>query len=60
MKSGEPNFGPRPTKLVETLWVTKKMTHNDNGGGPNRNYGETTVFVVFAGLQKQQKRQNLP
>ena len=35
-----PNFGLRPTKLVETLWITKKITHNDNGGGLNRNYGK--------------------
>ena len=29
------------------------MTHNDIGGGPNRNYGETAVFAVFAIFAKQ-------
>ena len=41
------NFGPRSTKLVGTIQVTKKMTYIDNGGGPNRNYGETAVFFHF-------------
>ena len=29
------------------------MTHNDIGGGPNRNYGETANFAVFAIFAKQ-------
>ena len=29
------------------------MTHNDIGGSPNRNYGETAVFAVFAIFAKQ-------
>ena len=40
-----PNFGPSLTKLVGTIRVTKKMTHNDNGAGPGRIYGETVVFT---------------
>ena len=43
-----PNFGPRSTKFVGTIQVSKKMTHIDNGGGPNRNYGETAVFAIFS------------
>ena len=39
------NFCPRSTKLVGTSRVTKKMTHNDNGAGPGRIYGETAVFT---------------
>ena len=39
------NFGPRSTKLVGTIRVTKKMTHIDNGPGPGRNYGETAAFT---------------
>ena len=39
------NFGPRSTKLVGTIRVTKKMTHTDNGPGPGRNYGETAAFT---------------
>ena len=27
---------------------TKKITHNDNGAGSDRNYGETVIFAVFA------------
>ena len=26
------------------------MTHNDNGGGPEWNYGETSLFAVFCVL----------
>merc|ERR1711894_846686 len=40
-----PNFGPILTKLVGTIRVTKKMTHNDNGAGPGQIYGETAVFT---------------
>ena len=40
-----PNFGPSLTKLVGTIRFTKKMTHNDNGAGPGRIYGETAVFT---------------
>ena len=40
-----PNFGPSLTKLVGTIRFTKKMTHNDNGPGPGRIYGETAVFT---------------
>ena len=40
-----PNFGPSLTKLVGTIRFTKKMTHNDNGPGPGRFYGETAVFT---------------
>ena len=30
------------------LWDRhKKMTQNDNGPGPGRNYGETAVFYVL-------------
>ena len=39
------NFGPRSTKLVGTIRVTKKITHTDNGPGPGRNYGETAAFT---------------
>ena len=41
------NFGLRSTKLVGTIQVSKKMTHIENGGGPDLNYGETGVFAVF-------------
>ena len=40
-----PNFETYLTKLVGTIRVTKKMTHNDNGAGPGRIYGETAVFT---------------
>ena len=40
-----PNFGPISTKLGGTVWAIKKMTQNDNGQGPGRNYGETDVFT---------------
>ena len=40
-----PNFGPSLTKLVGTIRFTKRMTHNDNGAGPGRIYGETAVFT---------------
>ena len=63
-KQSTPNFGLRSTKLVGTLWVGQKMTHNDIGGGPNRNYGETANFAVFAifakqNAKKRQKRRSL-
>ena len=29
------------------------MTHIDSEGGPNKNYGEVTVFSVFADFTKQ-------
>ena len=38
------NFGPFSTKLGGTVWAIKKMTQNDNGPSPDRNYGETAVF----------------
>ena len=31
--------------LVELSGPIKKMTHNDNGPGPGRNYRETAVFT---------------
>ena len=52
-----PNFGPSLTKLVGTIRFTKKMTHNDNGAGPGRIYGETAVFYV---LPKSGKRAENP
>ena len=50
------NFGPISTKLGGTVRAIKKMTQNDNGPGPGRNYGETAVFtfsrkVVFFWLK---------
>ena len=39
------NFGPFSTKLGATVQAIKKMTVNDNGPGPGRNYGETDVFT---------------
>ena len=39
--------GPRSTKLVGTIRVTKKMTHIDNGPGPGRNYGETAILHIL-------------
>ena len=39
------NFGPFSTKLGGTVRAIKKMTQNDNGPGPGRNYGETGVFT---------------
>ena len=38
--------GPRSTKLVGTIRVTKKITHIDNG--PGRNYGETVILHILA------------
>ena len=35
------NFGPFSTKVGGTVRAIKKMTQNDNGPGPGRNYGET-------------------
>ena len=32
-------------KLGETVRAIKEMTHNDNGPGIGRNYGETAVFI---------------
>ena len=39
------NFGPFSTKLGGIVQAIKKMTQNDNGPGPGRNYGETAVFT---------------
>ena len=39
------NLGPFSTKLVGTVRAIQKMTQNDNGSGPGRNYGETDVFT---------------
>ena len=39
------NFGPFSTKLGGNVRAIKKMTPNDNGPGPGRNYGETAVFT---------------
>ena len=39
------NFGPQSTKLGGTVRAINKMTQNDNGPGPCRNYGETAVFM---------------
>ena len=39
------NFGPFSTKLGGTVGAIKKMTQNDNGPGPGRNYGETAIFT---------------
>ena len=39
------NFGPISTKLGGNVQAIKKMTQNDNGPGPGRNYGETAVFM---------------
>ena len=52
-RQSTPNFGLWSTKLVGTIQVSKKMTHIDNGGGPNSNYGEMAVFAVFAIFAKQ-------
>ena len=41
------NFGPFSTKLGGTVRAIIKMTQNDNGPGPGRNYGETAVFYVL-------------
>ena len=46
-RQSTPNFGLRSTKLVGTIQVSKKMTHTDNGGGPDWNYGENGGFAVF-------------
>ena len=43
------NSGLTSTKPNGTVQAIKKMTHNDNGPGPDRNYGETTVFM-FGGF----------
>ena len=40
--------GPRSTKLVGTIRLTKKMTHIDNGPSPGRNYGETAILHILA------------
>ena len=39
------NFGPFSTKLGGTVRTIKKMTQNDNGPCPGRNYRETGVFT---------------
>ena len=39
------NFGLCSTKLGGTVQATKKITHNDKGPGPGRDYGETAVFT---------------
>ena len=39
------NFGLFSTKLGGTVRAIKKMTQNDNGPGPGRNYEETDVFT---------------
>ena len=38
------NFEPWSTKLGGTVGAIKKMTHNYNGPGPSRNYGETAFL----------------
>ena len=40
-----PNFGPRSTKVGWNTRGTKKMIWGTNGAGPDRIYGETTVFA---------------
>ena len=44
-KISTPNFGPSSTKLGGTVQAIKKMTHNDNGPCPGRNYRKTAVFT---------------
>ena len=39
------NFGLISMKLGGTVQAIKKMTQNDSGPGPGRNYGETDVFT---------------
>ena len=39
------NFGPFSAELDGTVRAIKKMTQNDNGLGPGRNYEETAVFT---------------
>ena len=39
------NFGPITTKLGGTVRAIKKMTQNDNGPGPGRNYRERGVLT---------------
>ena len=51
-RESTPNFGPRSTKLVGTVRVTKK-THIVNGGGPNRNYGETPIFAFYKRMRRR-------
>ena len=46
-RQSTPNFGLRSTKLVGTIQVSKKMTHTDNGGSPDWNYGENGGFAFF-------------
>ena len=46
---GTLNFGPISTKLGGTVRAIKKMTQNDNGPGPSRNYGEMPlIFFTFS------------
>ena len=39
------NFSPISTKLGGTVRAIKKMTQNDKGPSPDRNYGEMAVFT---------------
>ena len=39
------NLRPWSTKHLGDRVGHKKMTHNDNGPGPGRNYGETAIFT---------------
>ena len=50
------NFGPFSTKLGRTVWAIKKMTQNDNGTGPGRNYRKTAVFMFSQKVFCWQKR----
>ena len=40
------DFGPFSMKLGGTVRAIKKMTQNDNGPSPGRNYRETGVFTL--------------
>ena len=53
------NFGPFSTKLGGTVWAIKKMTQNDYGPGPGRNYGETAVFTFGRKACAQARKQHL-
>ena len=45
LEESTPNFGPRSMKLGWNTRGTKKMIWGTNGAGPDRIYGETTVFA---------------
>ena len=58
-RESTPNFGARSTKLDQIVWVTQKMTQNENRASPDPINGETTVFAFCQKVKKTGQAENL-